>query len=134
MKYELTNIQRKVVEISRSLCHLPLSRFKHFSFICERNKIVSWGYNRNRVTHPTAKKFGHRFSCIHSELDCIRDFPYKISLLPRYSFINVRVYKDGSLGLAKPCTHCQYMLSSFGVRRIMYSVKNGFVEETLNGY
>jgi hypothetical protein len=130
MKYEpeVSNIQKKVVEISRSLVDLPVSRFKHFSFICERNKIVSFGYNRNRVTHPTAKRFGHRFSCIHSELDAIRNFPYPLSYLKRYTFINVRIYRDGSLGLARPCIHCQHMLFSFGVKQVIYSIPSGFKE------
>lgn len=130
----MTNLQNKVVEVARSLLYLPQSKFKHFTFICERNKIVCTGFNTSFKTHTIAHKFGHRFSCIHSELSAINCFKYKLSLLSKYRIINVRIHADGSLGNSRPCIHCQYMLSSFGIRRIMYSTKNGFVEETLNGY
>jgi len=77
-------------------------------------------------THPIAKKFGHRFACIHSELDCVNNFPYRAGELCEYDFYNVRLYKNKSVALSKPCLLCQYMLSSFNVKKVYYSTPENF--------
>lgn len=122
------SIEDKIVDVARNLFDLPIGRFKHFSFICNRNKIVSVGWNKAFKTHPLAKRFGHRFNCIHSELDAITSFNHPVSSLHKYKFYNVRLRTNGKLAVAKPCLHCQYMLSSFGVEKVWYSSPTGFKE------
>lgn len=120
------NLENKLIDTARTLFDLPTGRFKHFSFICKRNRIVSVGWNKAFKTHPVARKFHHRFSCIHSELDCLNNFPYKIGELSYYKFYNMRLYKDKRVALSKPCLHCQYMLSSFNVKKVYYSTPENF--------
>ena len=123
----MTNLQNKIVDTARTLIHLPQSKYKHFSFICERNRIITIGWNDSFCTHPIAKKFRHRFSCIHSELSAISKFPYSIKRLSKAKFINVRLNINGELALSKPCLSCQYMLYSFSIKTISYSTSEGFL-------
>lgn len=110
---------------------LPDTKYKHFSFLTQRNKVVSIGYNLSFHTHPLAKKYGYRFSNIHSELDAIKKFPFSPSLLPKYTMVNIRIMGSSRLGLSKPCRKCQRLLKDFGITNIWYSTHNGNFEKLL---
>lgn len=109
-----------------SLLHLPSGRSKHFSFILDGYRVLSEGWNQTFKTHPLAAKFGHRFSAIHAELDAIRKFPMENSYLKFCTMVNVRIMADGTIGLSKPCVHCQKLLDAFGLHDIYYSTPEGF--------
>jgi len=121
----------KVEKIAKANLHLPESRFKHFSFITQRNKIICWGFNQAFKTHPLALKFGHRFNCIHSEIDVIKKFPYPLKYICNYQFINIRIMSNGTCGNAKPCVRCLSLLNHFGISDIIYSTKRGFSNGTI---
>lgn len=112
---------------------MPTSSKKHFSFIVERNKIISYGWNNGYRTCPISARYGHRFSGIHSELAAIRNFPYPPVFLSQYRIVNLRVLSAGTLGLSKPCVYCQKMLFDFGISDIWYSTNTGeFINELGN--
>lgn len=119
-------LQKKIYDISLSLYNMPDTRNKHFSFLVRRNKIISIGWNKAFQTHPIAAKFGHRFNCIHSELDVINNFPYPFRMLPLYTLINVRV-KYKSLRISHPCLKCINMLKFFGLKDVIYSTDQGYM-------
>jgi len=115
---------RKYIKKAKRILHnCPNSQ--HVTFIVKRNTIICYGVNKKYKTAPLAKKFGHRFSAIHSELAAIKSFPYPIVQLPSFKIINVRIKKNGDVGLSKPCRHCQTMLWFFNIRQIYYSTNNG---------
>lgn len=125
-----TKILNKCVKLSRKLIDLPDSCQLHFSFLILKNRIISVGYNLSFKTHPLAKLYHHRFCSIHSELKCINN------CLPKYihrcTLINVRIMKDGSLGMAKPCPKCEQLIRDFGIKDICYTNRNGiFVHEKI---
>lgn len=119
-----SRLLNRIESITHNLAHLPQGRHKHFSFIVRRNTIISVGWNKSFQTHPIAKRFGHRFHCIHSELDVILNFPYRLVELDKFQFINVRLGID-HFSMAKPCTHCTKMLSYYNIHRIIYSNYDG---------
>lgn len=119
-------LSEKIIKIAIANIHLPDSRFKHFTFIAERNNIICWGHNKAYKTHPLAARFKNRFNCIHSELDAIKNFPHSISNLCNYDLINIRILRGGGLGPAKPCISCYNLLMYFGVREIYYSTLKDF--------
>lgn len=104
---------------------LPESRFKHFSFILMRNKTLSVGYNLGFTTHPLAKKYGYRFSSIHSELKAIKNFPYSLDVLSKCKMVNIRIMKNKKLGMAKPCHICSKLLLDFELNEIWYTDEKG---------
>lgn len=117
----LVNQARKKLHKSNS------PRYKHFTFIVTNSGyIASYGINNIKKTHPLAKKYGHRFFSTHSEINAIAKFPYTLRNLKNYSIINIRLDRYGCLKLAKPCIHCQALLHTLQIKKIIYSTNNGF--------
>lgn len=119
-------LERKIYHVALNLKHLINARQKHFSFIVERNNIISVGWNNPKKTHPLGKRFKYRFHCRHSELHAIQHFPYPVEMLSYYKIINLRLLADNSLGLSKPCFICQDLLEFFGINEIYYSTEKGY--------
>lgn len=95
------------------------TRHKHFSFLCERNRIITFGYNKKTKTHPDMSKFNYkRYMGIHSELDAL--VKLKSNLCNAY-LVNVRMNKQGRFMLSKPCPCCTRMLIARGVTKVFYS-------------
>lgn len=115
----------KLIPLCRANIELPIGGQLHFSFIMKKKKIVAFGYNNAWKTSPLAGKFKHRFDCIHSELMAIKNFPYHISELSRFTFVNVRLRKSGTVALSKPCNCCARMLDAFGISEVYYTTNNG---------
>lgn len=115
MKYE------KLIKLAKANIELPIGGQLHFSFIMKKKKIVSFGYNNAWKTSSLAAKYGHRFSCIHSELMAIKNFPYHISELCNFTFVNVRLRRNGDIALSKPCQCCSRMLDAFGISEVYYT-------------
>ena len=114
-----------LVKTSRSLINLSDSKH-HFSFIIDKNQIISIGKANSWKSHPLAQRFGHRHHCIHSELAAILSFNPPFRTIPDYTFINIRLLKDLSLANSKPCGPCTNLLKSFGVSEVIYSTSSGF--------
>lgn len=116
---------------AKSLLDLPSGRSKHFSFLLRKKKIVGFGYNRSYDTHPIAHKYGYRFDCIHSELDCILSFNHPVRELHKCVLVNLRFLRNGTLAMSKPCQCCQKMIVGFGIKSVIYTNNAGeFVDDT----
>lgn len=102
---------------------------RHFSFLCVRNKIIATGMNDKWKSHTLSKRFGHRFSSIHSEIAVIKNCPVHWRELPNLTMVNVRLNRDLELMLAKPCKCCAAMLDWFEVGSVWYSTNSGTWEE-----
>ena len=111
----------RLIGIAYSMLDLPDTKYKHFSFLIKRNKIVSVGYNLSFKTDPLAKKYNYRFNNIHSELKAILNYPFPPATLSKYTMVNIRIMGNGSIGLSKPCKKCQQLLRDFGISRVWYS-------------
>jgi hypothetical protein len=127
----MRKIESKLLRISRDLINLPNSNAKHFTFICLRNKIISMGYNNGWKTHPAGARFGARFNAVHSELAAIKSFPWKPLDLPDCTWYNVRIHKDGTPAMSRPCISCQQLLRSFDVHNVFYTDANGVFRELI---
>lgn len=100
-------------------------KHRHISFIIYKNRIVSIGYSQARKTDPMAKRYGHRFSSIHSELHSIKKFPFRPSKLAKCMMVNIRIMANGSIGISKPCENCQKLLIDFGLKAVYYTNRKG---------
>jgi len=127
-----TKLLNKCINLSRQMIDCPDGRSKHFSFLILKNRIVGIGYNLSFTTDPLANKYGYRFNAIHSELKAIKEFIYPPGFLSRCSIINVRILKDNTIGMSKPCQRCQRLLSDFGITEIYYTNRQGDFEYVTN--
>lgn len=122
-----------LIQTARQILKSHPTKVKHITFIVKNinsnnPKILCYGLNNPNKTSPLAKKFGHRFASIHSELAAIKNFPFPLTKLGKYDILNLRVLVSGQISMAKPCRHCQKMLFAFGVKNIFYSDFNGKIQ------
>jgi deoxycytidylate deaminase len=60
---------------------------------------------------------------IHAELDCLLKMDKED--LSYYKMLVLRIDRNESLTMSKPCSGCQSLLSQFNLKEIWYSDKNG---------
>jgi len=93
--------------------------------------VIAKGVNSYSKTHPVqanyAKKTGNQHKIfLHAEIAALvkcRKNPYNI-----YIF---RFDKTGNLSLAKPCPICTLAIKESGVKKIVYTINNGIIEELI---
>ena len=123
----------KLVDLSYKIIHLPSGRFRHFSYIVRRNKIICIGVNCSEKTHTLSYKFGYRFPRIHSELAAIVRFPHSPEFLTKCALVNIRIGRSKKILLSKPCRFCTKLISVFGLKEVYYSNQSGEFERLADG-
>lgn len=106
-------------------------KYKLGAIVLNRNgEVLSRGWNK-RKTHPEQNKhallagFIDR-QCLHAEIDAIIknrtwDSPYTLMV--------VRIKRDGTLGMARPCPVCMPAIQAAGIRWIEYSGADGLMKK-----
>ena len=83
------------------------------AFVVSRGKIVADGYNR-RMDVPVDGKFSY-----HAEEVALKKAGRRASGATLYV---VRVKKDNSRGLAKPCVRCMEAINRTGIVRVYFTL------------
>ena len=94
--------------------------FKLGAIVFNRHRILGKGYNRV-FSRGTEDKQG---DC--AEILAIKKTP---SRYLNGAFIVVcRVRNSGTLGMARPCKRCMKVIAKSGIKRVIYSTPNGWME------
>lgn len=123
-------LQTKLVKLSLDLISLPVGPNKHFTYIINKNKIVSLGFNHYRKSHPLGKLYGLHDGTLHSEVAAITRFQGRPADLMYHSLVNVRVNREGDVQMSRPCQFCRRMLSSFGFNEVWWTTPDGKFERS----
>lgn len=105
----------------------PPGGYRHFAFAQARKKSTFLGWN-NKKTRPQLLRFsedGIAIAVHHAETHVLFQIPKH---LRKDAIIHVtRIRKDGTLGMSKPCAHCQAILQQEGVlfKNIWYTDSQG---------
>lgn len=96
--------------------------FRHGAVLVKGGAIQSLGYNNEKYCGRGAKyrpeEKGH--ATYHAEISAILGIPYHIT---KNSIIYVaRVNKVGENRISKPCSMCQAVLQSQGIRKAIYTI------------
>lgn len=94
------------------------SSYRLGAVLFKNRKLLKTGRNSFK-THPLLKEYSpyaHR----HAETDAI--IRYGLDNCIGLSILVVRIKKDGSLGLAKPCNVCLALSREAGIHKIYYSI------------
>lgn len=98
--------------------------------IVKSGRVMSFGYNQTGRNTTKLKQSWE--GSIHAEEHAIINFLKKHpihELIGSIMYIS-RTKKDGSSGLAKPCSHCHSLLEKFQFKKIIYSTENGLASLT----
>ena len=105
--------------------------------IVYKKEVISYGFNRKK-SHPFQAKFGVNCDSIflHAETDAIKNALRKIDVdkLAKTTLYVARVKKPHPRakkmvgGLAKPCLGCAKAISTYAIRRVVWSLDDGGFE------
>lgn len=104
---ELKDIPFK--SVLRRLASQSPCEMRHASVVLRGGSLLSWGFNHNDR---------------HSEMAAL--LKLWSSERKGTTVINLRIRKDGSFALAKPCGDCQYQMKDMEVRNVFYSTPEGW--------
>lgn len=90
-------------------------------------KIISSGRNDKRYAHNLHPKFKKAVDSFCAEKAAVLNARTD---LRRASLLVVRVKRDGSLGMAKPCPSCILYLDYVGIKSVFYSTSDGEILKT----
>lgn len=98
------------------------------SFILDKNKVISYGFNQYK-THPLQAKYGEdRFKIHqHAEINAIVNAVRNREITQNKTLVVVRVLKNGQKALAKPCMGCMRAIKDYGFKKVIYTTPEGYV-------
>jgi len=105
--------------INNGIIKLP----KLAAVLVTRDKHVFIGRNRLK-THPLQSRFGRNQHSIylHAEIDAIVQAAKAHEDITGSSLYIARVWRDGTLALAKPCAGCERAIVHFGIEIVEWTV------------
>jgi len=123
----------KMIEISYALAGSRgyRQRCKHFSFIFNKNKLISIGINSPK-THPINLKYNylnkqkHKISHIvgtHSEMSAVIKLGIE-SCEENLVMINTRINRKNEIDYSRPCNGCMEMLRELNFSKVYYTNKD----------
>jgi len=92
-------------------------------------RVLSVGYN-SRANSGLQERYKTNPHCnsIHAEVDAVLNVRRKIDLRGSKIVVVRRLRADNqnnlALAMAKPCTMCQAVLRSYGIKRAIYTISN----------
>lgn len=107
--------------------------------LVDKHRIISSGYNSWTRCSPIQRqmdvdRFGesgkHR-GPVHAETACLLPLIRQGYDMTRADLYIVRRHKNGDLAMSRPCPGCMSLLLANGVRRVYYTIENGYAEEKL---
>lgn len=82
------------------------------------------GHNSYK-THPAVRHY--EYPCLHAEAHAMIN--HGLNNCKGCDIVVVRILKDDSLTMAKPCTECVRFMRSYGINDIYYTDWNGQVQQ-----
>ena len=95
-------------------------KHKHVAACFKGGNVLSIGVNKN--TMPNRKWIDGTPCSEHAEVAALR----QIKDTRGVTLYVLRVRKDGSSGLSKPCSRCADYIAKSGIKKVIYSVEDSF--------
>lgn len=128
-------ILKRVTEFARRYLILAeaVGRTKTCAVLVTKQGTIRYFGKNKRKSHPLQAQFGRNsFSIfLHAEVSCLIHTGFRNSVLTRepLMMIVVRVLKDGTLGMCKPCIGCQKALAQYNITTVYYTNESGEFEK-----
>lgn len=114
------------------------NKFFHFAFGYKKNKLLAIGQNNPEKTHTQALILSQRFNTdssypyLHAETDLISRLWGKYYIDENLRMVIIRLNKRGELRCSKPCKNCSKIIRALGIKRVWWSIDNGFNRQLTN--
>ena len=93
---------------------------KHGCIVLHHGKIMSTGYNYDKVVYKNKLLYRNVSCSTHAEMSAILSLKGKKA----NSLLVIRVGKDGTLRDSKPCKYCHEFIYKIGIKKIYFSTNN----------
>lgn len=115
-------LKKATKEANKSL----FERARMGAVISKKNRILSCGHNeiRHYKNCPTPRKWKNSLHAEQSAILKMLNQGRHNELIGSTLHIS-RILKDGSHAMAKPCTFCQELIISVGIKRVFYTTELG---------
>ena len=120
------------LEIARAMYEFDYElRCQHFSFLIYKGRILSIGRN-SKKTNPNNFKvqIGDFFRGTCSEFNAINKIKNKTNLpLSEMTMVNIRLNSFLQIRNSRPCSSCQKLLLTTGVKKVYHTNDNNGFEQ-----
>lgn len=101
---------------------------KHGCVVLHHGKIMSSGYNYDRVQYKHKNKY--KYGCTNTSCSTHAEMSAILSLKGKKAnaLLVIRIGKDGSLRDSKPCQYCYEFIHKIGIKKVYFSTDNQKVE------
>ena len=111
---------------ARKKFHLTATTF------CSKGRVIAHGTNDYKKSHPLMSNLANKVGTperifLHAEVQALlksKDKLVDTLIVQRYD-------SKGEMTLARPCPVCMEALKIYGVNKIKYTTRNGWVEEKI---
>lgn len=126
---KLSNKQRRAIELARTIAKTSKAHYKHGALLVNGGSIINLAVNSDEYCRFSSRFNKNSFypASRHAEIAACLNQP--ASATGGATLYVVRVRKDGSLGMSKPCEVCQGAMEFLGIRKVYYSEADGSISE-----
>ena len=129
--------ERSYFNAAKAMSHMSDHRCLVGCVLVMGHKIIGSGYNSNTKCHRVQAEIDqkrHGVVCagkVHAEVDTLIPFLKRRVDLSNATLYIYRSKRDGTYGLARPCSGCMEIIKQCGIKKIAYSTDDGFAKEIL---
>lgn len=111
-------------KIAKNIQHDSL-KYRHAALLGMKRKIISLGINKEK-THPLQDQYKHSEHCrwVHAEIDCLSN----TEVPSKHTLYVIRLNGKGNIADSKPCDGCMRFMSDKQIKRVVYSIIQGYEE------
>ena len=120
---------------AKAVSEMSDHRVKVGCVVVNKHRIISSGFNSHSKCHKVQALLDKEtFGCdcpgkVHSETAALLPLIKDGVDLSRASIFVYREHRSGAIACARPCARCERLIKQCGIKKIYFSVDNGFAEE-----
>ena len=131
----LSKTNKAYFRVARAVSELSDHQQKVGCVVVNKHRIISSGFNSKTKCHPLqakldTEKYGIKSpGRVHAEIAALLPFIRNNVDLNGASIYVFRKRHNGTLAMARPCSSCQKIIKRLGIKKIFYTIENGYAVE-----
>jgi deoxycytidylate deaminase len=131
----MTKSERAYFNAAKAVSELSDHRVKVGCVVVNKHRIIGSGFNSNTKCHKVQALLDKEiFGCecpgkLHAEVATLLPLIRDGVDLSKGSIFVYREHRDGTIACSRPCARCERLIKQSGIKKIYFTVENGFAEE-----